>query len=179
VDGDGILDLAGALGLTVLLGNGDGTFGGASSYATGGRTQAPGDFDLDGRIDMVGDADNEVRIALNQTGPKALGFLADGTTLVWPSVLGAQHYDVYRGDLSALVDSDDDGLPDDGYGVCISGLDDDTRDTFFVDAQVPTPAGAGFFYLRSSIDAQGDSGLGANSAGELRPNANPCPPPLW
>ena len=173
LDGDGILDHVGSIG-SIRLGNGDGTFGNESSYALDSRVAATGDFDLDGHIDLVGDTDSKVRIALNRTGPKALNFLADDVTLTWPSVLGALRYDVYRGNLSALVDLDHDGLPDDGYGVCLSELDADTRDTFFVDTELPTSSGAGFFYLHSVIDAQGDSGLGNTSAGQPRLPQVPC-----
>ena len=87
----------------------------------------------------------------------------------------ALSYDLYRGDLPDLVDGDDDGLPDSGYGACMTALDDDPRDTFFVDTNVPQPAGAGFFYLMSVIDAGGDNGLGTTSAGLQRLPQVPCP----
>ena len=91
------------------------------------------------------------------------------------SVVGALSYDLYRGDTVDLVDADGDGLPDPGYGSCLSALDDDTRDTYFVDADLPQPAGSGFFYLMSVIDAQGDGGLGTTSAGLARLPQVPCP----
>jgi hypothetical protein len=89
-------------------------------------------------------------------------------------VTGALSYDVYRGDLSTLVDVDDNGLPDDDYGACITGLDDDPRDTRFVDTTLPVPDD-GIFYLMSVIDAQGDGGLGSTSGGLPRLPQVPCP----
>jgi hypothetical protein len=58
--------------------------------------------------------------------------------------------------------------------LCRTALDDDTRDTFFVDADIPS-SGDGFFYLISVIDAQGDDGLGTTSAGLPRLPQVPCP----
>ena len=86
------------------------------------------------------------------------------------TVLGALSYDVYRGDLSDLVDTDSDGLPDDGYGACRTAFDDDPRDTFFVDAEIPS-TGGGFFYLMAAAG----EGLGTTSAGLERLPQVPCP----
>ncbi len=115
-----------------------------------------------------------ITVLLNQSGPSAFTFLPDRVTLVWPAVTGALSYDIYRGYVSSLVDVDDDGLPDTGYGVCMTALDDDSRDTFFVDPDLPA-AGTGFFYLMSVIDAQGDNGIGATSSGLARVPQVPCP----
>ena len=57
LNGDGILDLVGT-GLNtaaVMLGNGNGTFRPKVSYPVGGQAQdvAAGDFDGDGRVDLV------------------------------------------------------------------------------------------------------------------------------
>jgi hypothetical protein len=175
-DGDGLPDLIRQrhTQFEVLRGNGDGTFGGASEYYMPETPVLAGDFDLDGRVDVVGESGSHLGIALNQSGPKAFGFLADGTTLAWPSVLGALRYDIYRGDLSELVDLNGDGLPDNGYGTCMTGLDDDPRDTFFADPDVPS-SGDGFFYLMSVVDAGGDGGLGTTSEGLPRVPAVACP----
>ena len=79
--------------------------------------------------------------------------------------------------LDAKHDSllDDDGLPDAGYGACVTALDDDAKDTSFQDAAVPADPGSGFFYLMSVIDAQGDNGIGTTSAGLLRIPQLACP----
>jgi hypothetical protein len=139
---------------------------------------ATGDFDLDGRPDVVlaksGLWSDDVAILLNQTGPKVFTFESDGETLVWPSVTGALSYDIYRGNLAELVDSNGDGLPDAGYGVCRTGSDNDPHDTAFVDAEEPAPD-AGFFYLRSVVDAAGDGGVGSTSSGLARLPSVPCP----
>ncbi|HVK08922.1 MAG TPA: FG-GAP-like repeat-containing protein [Gemmataceae bacterium] len=63
---DGHLDLAvGGTGLSVLLGNGDGTFRGPESvYPGAGRTQAAGDFNLDGAVDLVTVTDSTAMLRL-------------------------------------------------------------------------------------------------------------------
>lgn len=84
VDGDGLLDIVGAAGnqLSVLLGNGDGTFGAAltrtKGVGSGLASIATGDFDQDGKIDLV-TADQlslDVAVYLNRTiaVPKATVF---------------------------------------------------------------------------------------------------------
>jgi hypothetical protein len=173
-NGDGNPDFVatGLYAVYVFLGNEDGTFEPEEEFSVVSHTEvAAGDFNLDGRIDLAVPA---TLVLLNQSGPTALTFSADGVTLVWPAVPGALTYDVYRGDMSLLVDDDDDGLPDSGYGICLTGLDDDARDTFFVDGDLP-PSGDGFFYLMSVIDAGGDGGPGTTSAGLPRVPQLPCP----
>ena len=102
-------------------------------------------------------------------------FAADGQTLTWPPLPGAELYNAYRGNLSDLVDSDGDGSPDGGYGDCVSHLDVDTSDTSFVDGETPPP-GSGLFYLFSLVDTRGqERGLGTTSAGRPRAAATPCP----
>ncbi len=161
----------------VLPGNGDGSFGPEHDYVGHSSGLNAGDFNLDGLLDVthVGRFPDRILVLLNLSGPSAFTFLADRVTLVWPAVTGALSYDLYRGNMSALLDGDDDGLPDTGYGVCLSALDDDPRDTFFVDTDVPQPAGAGFFYLISVLDSQGDNGLGTTSSGLARVPQVPCP----
>jgi len=158
---------------TVFFGNGDGTFDRRRRYLSY-QFQAAVDVDLDGRPDLLGSGySSQVSISLNQSGPVALSFV-DDETLAWPSVVGAVSYDLYRGQLSSLVDGDDDGVADGGYGICLTGLDDDTRDTYFTDAALP-PADDGFFYLRSAITPEGDTGLGGTSSGLPRSATIPCP----
>jgi hypothetical protein len=163
----------------VLPGQGDGTFGRPLLFCTWGSSHmiiAAGDFNLDSRLDLVNssEARDAVSVLLNQSGPSTFSFLSDRVTLVWPAVIGALTYDMYRGDLSGLVDGNGDGLPDDGYGTCMTGLDDDPRDTFFIDPDMPS-SGDGFFYLMSVVDAGGDGGLGTTSAGLARVPEVPCP----
>ena len=82
-------------------------------------------------------------------------------------------FNVYRGDLSSLVDTDADGLPDNGFGTCVNHLDPDTTDNVFVDEEIPLP-GDGFFYLMARVDALGENELGATSDGQPRVPAIPC-----
>jgi len=173
VNGDGQLELVGSNPISVWLGNGDGVFDVMGYYTGSGPSVAGGDFNLDGRTDLAV-AYGSALILLNLSGPTALTFEADRMTLVWPAVTGALSYDIYRGDASVLVDGDDDGLPDSGYGACMTALDDDPHDTFFVDAETPSE-GEGFFYLISVIDAHGDGGIGTTSDGLPRLPQVPCP----
>ena len=62
----------------------------------------------------------------------------------------------------------------DSWGIAAAALDDDPRDTFFEDGDIPA-VGGGFFYLLAVIDAQGDGGIGSTSAGLPRTPQTPCP----
>ena len=103
-----------------------------------------------------------------------LFFDQDRMTLHWPALQGVTSYVVYRGALSDLIDSDHDGLPDEGYGVCITGTDPDPSDTTFVDPELPG-SGGGFFYLKGVVDGGIVRGLGVTSSGLTRQVASPCP----
>jgi len=173
-DGDARLDLVSA-SPSLWLGNGNGSFGPRQrfAYKVFREFVATGDFNLDSRPDLViashnSDATSNIALVyLNQGGPRAFSLEADKVTLVWPAVTGALTYNIYRGDLSDLIDGD-------SYGACMTGLDDDPRDTFFVDPDVPS-SGDGYFYLMSVVDAGGDGGLGTTSAGLPRVPAVACP----
>lgn len=96
----------------------------------------------------------------------------------WDADPRADHWNVYRGSLSGLADLDRDGLPDLGYGACVTPLDPDPTDELFEDAEEP-PAGDGFFYIGTLVmEAFGilqETSLGLTSAGTERPNATACP----
>src|SRR5262249_22069905 len=98
------------------------------------------------------------------TNLEQITFDPDRATLHWPAVPGASAYVVYRGALSSLVDADHDGLPDTGYGTCVSGSDPNPSDTMFVDSLVPPPGG-GFFYIRGFSEGGLVRGLGVTSSG--------------
>jgi hypothetical protein len=103
-----------------------------------------------------------------------LTFDADKATMRWPALLGVASYVMYRGDLGDLVDANADGLPDNGYGVCVTGSDPDPADTVFVDAEVPGE-GHGFFYVKGVKDGAAVRGLGVTSAVKARVPAVTCP----
>jgi len=103
-----------------------------------------------------------------------LFFDADKATMHWPPLLGIASYVMYRGDLADLVDADHDGLPDSGYGSCVTGSDPDPGDTVFVDSESPAD-GQGFFYLKGVRDGSTIRGLGATGGGKLRVPADACP----
>ena len=84
-------------------------------------------------------------------------------------------FNVYRGALADLVDSDGDGLPDGGYGDCQNPRDPDTTDTLFEDRDTPAP-GAGFQYLVSFVRGDGEEvGLGSTGGGLQREVTTTCP----
>lgn len=103
-----------------------------------------------------------------------LSFDADKVTMRWPQLSGVPSYVMFRGNLSDLVDTDLDGLPDLGYGQCVTGNDPDTTDGTFVDNQLPGE-GQGFFYLKGVLDGSTVRGLGVTSAVKPRVPAVLCP----
>jgi hypothetical protein len=124
---------------------------------------------------MHGDLPTTGRYAL--TGPMSLTvhFGADHQTMTWNPLTEAAAYNVYRGMISDLVDTDGDGLPDNGYGTCQSYRDANVLDTVFVDTDVPASPSQGFFYLTSYLSGGIENSLGTTSAGIKRVVANPCP----
>ena len=112
--------------------------------------------------------------AYESPGTNQIRFDADGTTLTWSAVAGAQSYNVYLGDVFDLTDSDLDGQPDSSYGACANDLDTDTSDTLFVANGVPAP-GVGFFYLVTFVDTLGvEWDLGFTHSCTLRMLASSC-----
>ncbi len=168
-DRDGLVDLA-IRGVTLFRGNGDGTFELGSRHTGGGRSLFVSDVDQDGWLDLIAGG----RVLLNQGGPGMVGFESDRETLRWPGVLGADSYNLYRGDTASFVDGNSDGLSDGGYGVCLSASDPDPTDTVFTDSDVPTTGGDGFFYLRAVVLGV-DEDLGETSSGLERLATSPCP----
>ncbi len=100
---------------------------------------------------------------------------ATKTSLTWDVVSGATQYNVYRGPGTNLVDTNLDHVPDGGYGTCQNSRDPNLTDTTFVDADVPTVAQRGFFYLVSYKLGGVEKGLGASSFGTPRTVSSPCP----
>ena len=74
---------------------------------------------------------------------------------------------MYRGQLNDLQDTDQDGLPDTGYGACVNHFELDTTDNVFVDAEAPA-SGNGFFYLMTRVGGSQEDGLGTSSDGQPR-----------
>ena len=96
------------------------------------------------------------------------------TTLTWDAVAGATRYNVYRGNVSGLVDVNLDHVPDGGYGTCQNASDPILTDTTFEDPAIPTAGQKGFHYLVSYTSGGVEKGLGINSFGSPR-TVTPCP----
>jgi hypothetical protein len=101
-------------------------------------------------------------------------FAANKTSLTWDVIASATQYNVYRGPQTNLVDANADHLPDGGYGTCQNSRDAILTDTTFIDADIPSVAQKGFFYL-VSYKLGGEKGLGTNSFATPRTVAAPCP----
>jgi len=112
--------------------------------------------------------------AIHAGGLPQLLFDADKATLHWPALAGIATYVMYRGDLADLVDTNADGLPDHGYGVCENGNDPNPADTVFVDNELPA-SGHGFFYIKGVKDGTEERGLGVTTAVKLRVPEVSCP----
>lgn len=97
--------------------------------------------------------------------------------ITWPPVSGAISSNAYRGNLSDLVDSDEDGLPDLGYGDCMNHLDSSSAgvdDQKFPDNSTPMP-GEGYFYVIGYESTDGPRALGWTSSGLAREVLVSCP----
>jgi hypothetical protein len=187
IDGDGRSDLVvghtnGSF-ISVLLGLDGGAFDAPIEFAVwdiagsgAGGALDVAEFNGDGRLDVVAASarTSTVSVLLHQL-PTSIAFEFDKITLAWPILVDTISYNVYRGDLADLVDGDQDGLPDDGYGVCRNDSDPDLTDNVFVDAEDPVP-GEGFFYLMEQVRAEGGMGIGTTSSGLSRVPEAFCPP---
>jgi hypothetical protein len=155
LDGDGNLDLAVASdvagSISILLGNGDGTFK-AVTYVATGATQvgsvAVADFNHDGKLDLATTSapDNTIYILLNNTANKVLSFQAPKPN----PMAGGPYY-------LTIADFDRNGRPDiisannasNNVGVLIGNGDG----TF--QAAVPYAVGAGSIFANVG-DINGD-----------------------
>lgn len=142
-------------------------------YSTAGLWDA--DVDLD---DLVGNAatlpqSQQLTVDCSAGDPETTCRFSNRTTLTWDAVGGATRYNVYRGNVSGLTDTNADRKPDGGYGTCQNSRDANLTDTTFTDADVPTPTQKGFHYL-VSYTAGTEKGLGTNSFGDPR-TVTPCP----
>jgi cytochrome c peroxidase len=112
--------------------------------------------------------------ALHAGGLPQLSFDADKTTMHWPALAGVPSYVMYRGDLTELADLNLDGLPDAGYGVCVTANDPNPADSVFVDTELPLE-GHGYFYVKGVRDGGVERGLGVTSAVKSRVPGVGCP----
>lgn len=94
-----------------------------------------------------------------------LGFLADGTTLVWDAERSVGVYNLYRDLMSALSGG--------ATGDCEQS--DLTEETTTDPDPLPA-AGDGYFYLVTAENRLAEEGSkGPGSGGDERPNPDPCP----
>lgn len=144
-------------------------------YSTAGAWDA--DVDL---IDLVGnDAPlpqaAQLTVDCSAGDPETTCRFTDHSTLTWDVVSGATRYNLYRGNVSGLTDTNADHKPDGGYGTCQNSRDPNLTDTTFVDTDLPTPTQKGFHYLVGYTTGGVQKGLGTNSFGDSRTVAVPCP----
>jgi hypothetical protein len=93
--------------------------------------------------------------------------------LTWDPDPRPVRWNVYSGPLP-FADADADGLPDDGYGSCVSAADPDPHDTTLDDATEPAP-GTGLFYVGTMTLGAQETLPGTTSAGLVRTVGAACP----
>ena len=98
--------------------------------------------------------------------PKQQISFTNKTTLAWPTVQNSQTYQVYRANQHDIVDADadTDGLPDAGYGVCVSPVPPDDQNEFIIDSDEPLP-GEAFTYVVGYKDGLSPLGGGGVKGG--------------
>jgi hypothetical protein len=117
------------------------------------------DLDNDGAGDVCDLADGLIMVMMR-----------DSTFVEWQMEAGAIFFNLYRGAVSDLADSDGDGAASD-YGECVaSGL----AGPAYGDVTTPLP-GAAFLYIVTARGQGGETGFGTASSGASRPNVAPCP----
>jgi hypothetical protein len=119
------------------------------------------DFDDDGQGDLCDSDDG--RVTLYAFVPERVD---------WDPELGAEAWNVYRGDLDVLATTgeytQEPGSNPLAFRAC--GL----IDPFMDDSDDPA-TGKTAFYLTTIVSGGVEGGLGLDSSGEPRPNHNPCP----
>jgi hypothetical protein len=173
-NGDGIPDLAvgnaplagGAGSLTILLGNGDGTFTAAASPATtsGVNSIAIADFNGDGKADIA------VANGLTLTMLKGNGDGTFASSTITPAAGSFQSSAIIVGDFNGDGKAD---LAFAGYEFLLLGDGDGTFTVAPFEVILPTSAGAATFQIAAGADFNGDgatdlTGPGADS-GAVQP----------
>ncbi|HXH28889.1 MAG TPA: matrixin family metalloprotease, partial [Candidatus Polarisedimenticolia bacterium] len=148
----------------------------AQPTVQGGTHDLKHAFDLNGGLlaftpNAAGGYDASSPNFVGRPPGEILNLHLDGlTSLAWDARADAVTYDLYRGGMQTLVDSDHDGVAD-GYGVClVNGLVSPATS----DSALPA-AGSAFFYLVTGRNPAGEGPLGAAGNGLPRPNTQPCP----
>jgi hypothetical protein len=112
--------------------------------------------------------------AVNPPGEAATGALTPihwvSGELAWGPVPGSLGYDVYRGNLPGLQDSDGNGLADSYGGLLACGISEPVA----VDSTLPA-VGSGFYYLVAAFNSIGKGSLGHASNGLTRPAGSMSP----
>jgi subtilisin family serine protease len=96
-------------------------------------------------------------------------WVQDASLVKWQLEIPFTSFNLYRGDLGALVDADRNGAADD-YGAC---LVQNLAGPTYNDQSLPA-VGHGYIYLVDGNTASGESSLGTASNGALRPNVHDC-----
>jgi len=117
----------------------------------------------------------QLTVDCNAGDPETTTRFSNKTTLTWTAVTGATRYNLYRGNISGLVDANADHRPDGGYGTCQNSRDPNLTDLTFTDTDVPTTTQKGFHYLVSYTSGGVEKGLGYDSLSNAR-TVTACPP---
>jgi hypothetical protein len=142
---------------------------------TGGNPGMGFNYGVGNTYTDFGFSDLSATDSLVTSGAETTCRFVNHPTLTWDPVVGAMQYNVYRGFVSGLTDSNSDHRPDGGYGTCQDSRDPNLTDTIFVDTDVPTEAQIGFFYLVAYLSGGVEIGLGSSSLGIQRTMTVPCP----
>jgi hypothetical protein len=97
---------------------------------------------------------------------------ANRTALDWEHDAGFDSYRVYRGSLSVLKTQGQ--YTQDPGSTALASRECSVPTASLADLATP-PDSEAFFYLVTGLQGGVEVDLGINSAGQVRPNANPCP----
>ncbi|MBP1611991.1 MAG: cartilage oligomeric matrix protein, partial [Acidobacteria bacterium] len=131
--------------------------------ATPNTDQANADGDPAGDACDCAPADGEVFARPAPIGA-GLAFQIDRETITWPGATDARGYALYKGQIPA-------GQPFSYRHTCFAR---DLVAPLASDALIPVP-GALFYYLAAAVNCFGESDLGLDAAGAVRPGPDGCP----
>jgi subtilisin family serine protease len=116
------------------------------------------DWDADGQGDVCDPDDGEIHMRYTSL-----------TDLGWDGDTGQVRFNLYRGMLKSLIDTNADGAAE-SYGSCRAR---DLSQRTFTDTDNP-PLGDGYIYIVTGLNGSSETGPGVASSGAPRPMPVPC-----